>query len=119
MLSILHYFHIGLQLFLGEVSFLARHCEDKIMPTEYMRKIYLDGLPERIQKEILRDRMEVRDETICGLEPRRWAQVALMFAGEPGQDVLYCLSRGLNTDATATYLGVNERTIRNASPTAF
>ena len=79
----------------------------------YARRIWLDGLNERAREEVLKDRAEVRDETIFGLEPRRWAQVALLFSGEKGQDVLYCIARGLNTTATAAYLGISERTCRN------
>ena len=79
-----------------------------------MRKIYLDALPERLQEEILQDRAEVRDETIMGLTPARWAQVLPLFSGQPGgQDVIYCFSRGLDTHAAAMYLGVSERTCRN------
>ena len=83
------------------------------MPTKYIRKIYLDGLPERVREEVLQDRVEVREETILGLEPRRWAQIAEMFQGESSVDALYCLGRGLNTYAAATYLRTSERTIRN------
>lgn len=83
------------------------------MPNRYVRKIYLDALPERIQEEVLQDRVEAREETILGLEPRRWAQIAEMFQGESGVDALYCLGRGLNTYAAAMYLRTSERTIRN------
>ena len=79
----------------------------------YARRIWLDALPERLKEEVLQDRVEVRDETVFGLEPRRWAQIALLFSGEKGQDVLYCIARGLNTTATAAYLGISERTCRN------
>lgn len=78
-----------------------------------MRKIYLDALPERLQEEILQDRAEVRDETIMGLTPARWAQVTLLFHGEPGADVLYCFSQGLSVIVAAAYLGISERTAKN------
>ena len=79
----------------------------------YARRIWLDGLTERQRESVLQDRAEVRDETIFGLEPRRWGQVALLFNGEKGSDVLYCLARGLSTHAAALYLGISERTVRN------
>lgn len=81
----------------------------------WSRKIYLDSLPERIKEEVLQDRIGVREETVCGLEPRRWAQIAEMFQGESSADALYCLGRGLNTYAAAAYLGTSERTIRNTA----
>ena len=80
-----------------------------------MRKVYLDALPERLQEEILQDRAEIRDETILGLTPARWGQVALLFHGETGSDALYCLGRGLSIPAAAAYLGTSERTIKNAA----
>ena len=81
-----------------------------------MRKriVYLDSLDERLKEEVLQDRIEgTRDETVGGLTPARWGQVALMFTGDKGQDVLHCFARGLNTHATAMYLGISERTCRN------
>ena len=81
-----------------------------------MRKVYLDALPERLQEEILQDRAEIRDETILGLTPARWGQVALLFASDRGgHDVLYCFARGLSTHAAAMYLGISERTCRNVA----
>ena len=81
----------------------------------YTRRVWLDGLNERDREAVLQDRVETREEEVFGLEPRRWAQVATFFAGEAGSDVLYCLARGLNTHATATYLNTSERTIRNVA----
>ena len=78
------------------------------------RMVYLDSLDERVKEEVLQDRIEgVRDEIVGGLSPARWAQVAPMFMGDKGQDVLHCFARGLNTHATAMYLGISERTCRN------
>ena len=85
----------------------------KAMGRRYTRRVWLDGLNERDREAVLQDRVETREEEVFGLEPRRWAQVATLFAGEAGSDVLYCLARGLNTHATATYLNTSERTIRN------
>lgn len=79
----------------------------------YARRVWLDALPDRVKEEVLADKVEVRDETTFGLEPRRWGQVALLFSGEKGQDVLYCIARGLNTTETGIYLGTSERTVRN------
>lgn len=81
----------------------------------YAKRIWLDALPERLREEVLQDRIEPREDEVFGLTPARWSQVSLLFAGARGQDVLYCLSRGLNTYATALYLGVSERTVRNVA----
>ena len=79
----------------------------------YTRRVWLDGLNERDREAVLQDRVETREEEVFGLEPRRWAQVALLFSGEKGQDILYCIARGLNTTETGIYLGTSERTVRN------
>ncbi len=81
----------------------------------HAKRIWLDALPECIREEILQDRAQVRDEEVMGLTPARWGQIALMFAGGPGQDVLYCFARGLSTHAAAIYLGISERTCRNVA----
>ena len=81
------------------------------------RMVYLDGLDERIREEVLQDRIEgTRDALVMGLEPRRWGQIALLFAGDRGgHDVLYCFARGLNIRRAAVYLGISERTAKNVA----
>lgn len=77
--------------------------------------VFLDDLPASVQDRILEDRLSIDDAPepgSLGLAPRRWAQIADLFVGKRGHDVLVCLGRGFSTVETACLLARTERRVR-------
>ena len=83
---------------------------------ERIKFVSLDALPIGIADAIL-DNESLGDgyfpEHVLGLIPSRWVQVAEIFDGQRGCDVLVCLGAGMKIKGVATYLRISERQAKN------
>ena len=80
--------------------------------------VFLDSLPASVAEHILEEEAlplecdVVAEKVVMGLTPKRWSQVAEMFAADPGADVLACLGLGFSIQETACLLARSERRVR-------